>query len=368
MPPAVGGLPALPLGHRVVERRGCRGGGPGTRTATHSGATTIIGPPHDISWASGTTEAGRLSFATYVTEQWFPNHVIEPSTREGYTYCLDRHILPWFGQMKMRDILPMHVRQWVTELAAGGVSPAQIRHLKIILSAVFTTALNDFVVAIHPCRGVKTPTVPVKEYRIVTPAEYERSATALPSDTSRLLVEVSIGTGLRWGELSELRRRGLNPLPGILAVTRAVAEINPKYHPAGRYRHGTLSDYSAARCRCEFCRSALADYRARRRTAGLDSPRGVRRRDTDGHIPRDWFRSAVWHPACDAAGVDPRPRMHDLRHSHASWLLAGGADLQVVRERLGHVSIATTSKYLHTLPTADETALDALRLVRYGRS
>ncbi|MCW2940301.1 MAG: putative Tyrosine recombinase xerD, partial [Actinomycetia bacterium] len=38
-----------------------------------------------------------------------------------------------------------------------------------------------------------------------------------------------------------------------------------------------------------------------------------------------------------------------MRHAHASWLLAGGADLQVVKERLGHASISTTEKYLHTL-------------------
>jgi site-specific recombinase XerD len=51
--------------------------------------------------------------------------------------------------------------------------------------------------------------------------------------------------------------------------------------------------------------------------------------------------------------------VHDLRHAHASWLLAGGADLQVVKERLGHASIVTTERYLHSLPTADQTALDA---------
>jgi integrase len=47
--------------------------------------------------------------------------------------------------------------------------------------------------------------------------------------------------------------------------------------------------------------------------------------------------------------------------------LAGGADLQVVKERLGHASIMTTQKYLHTLPDADETALDAFTKIR-GRS
>jgi site-specific recombinase XerD len=56
--------------------------------------------------------------------------------------------------------------------------------------------------------------------------------------------------------------------------------------------------------------------------------------------------------------------MHGLRHAHASWLLAGGADLQVVKERLGHGSIATTEKYLHTLPGADDTAIAALSRAR----
>ncbi len=57
-------------------------------------------------------------------------------------------------------------------------------------------------------------------------------------------------------------------------------------------------------------------------------------------------------------------RAHDLRHAHASWLLAGGADLQMVKDRLGHGSISTTEKYLHTLPEADDLALDAFSKIR----
>lgn len=71
----------------------------------------------------------------------------------------------------------------------------------------------------------------------------------------------------------------------------------------------------------------------------------------------------MWGPARKACGLG-NVRVHDLRHAHASWLLAGGADLQVVKERLGHASIATTERYLHSLPTADETALDALTRIR----
>jgi hypothetical protein len=57
-----------------------------------------------------------------------------------------------------------------------------------------------------------------------------------------------------------------------------------------------------------------------------------------------------------------------LRHAHASWLLAGGANLQVVKERLGQRSIRATERYLHTLPEAQEAALAALDAVRGNRN
>jgi site-specific recombinase XerD len=60
--------------------------------------------------------------------------------------------------------------------------------------------------------------------------------------------------------------------------------------------------------------------------------------------------------------MDVRP--HDLRHAHASWLLAGGADLHVVKERLGHGSIKTTERYLHTLPDQDESAVEAFLVIK----
>lgn len=392
----------------------------------------------------GGADTGKLTFARYVNEIWFPNHVLEPSTREGYRYSIDKHLMPMFGPMRMMDVLPSHVREWVAESSAAGVTPATVRHNKIVLSAIFTTALNDQVTLLHPCRGVKTPTVPVKAYRIVTPEQFDALYAALPDDQARLLVETAIDSGLRWGELTELRGKDLDAVTGILTVSRAVVQVDPKFHPDGgrfhvkpypksrlarrlklsrpvvqalvehqrshrlgsddllfqapgllsapplrlvvadddedpgltepnargrQYVHGTLSAYTAGRCRCDRCRRAIADYRAGRRADGKDAPREPRRVDTDadGHLSRDWFSRQVWRRAVRAAGLELPLRLHDLRHAHASWLLAGGADLQVVKERLGHASIATTERYLHTLPDADDTALDALARVRGRR-
>jgi hypothetical protein len=162
------------------------------------------------------------------------------------------------------------------------------------------------------------------------------------------------------------------PMPALdspAARLRAVPDLASlgftRPNAAGRqYRHGTMSGYNAGGCRCRHRKDAAAIYRAQRRSAGKDAPLRPRTVDTDGHISRDWFRQNVWRPALTRAGLTFPVRAHDLRHAHASWLLAGGADLQTVRERLGHGSISTTEKYLHTLPDADETAVEAFSRVR----
>jgi integrase len=71
---------------------------------------------------------------------------------------------------------------------------------------------------------------------------------------------------------------------------------------------------------------------------------------------RNTFRTRTWLPAIKASGVDFDVRVYDLRHAHASWLLAGGSDLKSVMDRMGHAQITTTQKYLHALPDADADA------------
>jgi integrase len=79
-----------------------------------------------------------------------------------------------------------------------------------------------------------------------------------------------------------------------------------------------------------------------------------------------WRAGRNVKPSPDEDDLDPEAEL--AGRDDASWLLGGGADLQVVKERLGHVSIATTEKYLHTLPEADETALAALNRIRRRRA
>lgn len=385
----------------------------------------------------GDPSRGKQTFQKYVEQRWLPNQVLEPTTREKYTYYLKAFIFPGLGPMRMAEIFPEHIQEWITGLQSEGRSAWTIQYCKTsILSSIFTTALNNQVTYIHPCHGVKIPTVPATLRTIIAPEQFDAIYDALADTDAQLLVETAIESGLRWGELAELRVKDLDVATRMLTVSRKVIEVNREFQPDGkhfvvvdypkdkeyrrvklssqiaaklnvhvgarnlgtddllfarrspeptvpcavsdleilgftepneagrRYRHGTLSAYNAGRCRCPNCRRAFADYRAERRAAAGSVPRPRRLPDDDQHIGRNWFRRFIWRPACQAAGLRDLPRFHDLRHSHASWLLAGGADLQVVKERLGHASIMTTQRYLHTLPDADETAVEAFSQIR----
>jgi integrase len=388
----------------------------------------------------GDRRRSQQTFGRYVTTEWLPNHVIEASTRQGYVYQLDRYILPEFKDMRMIDILPVHVREWVGRMGDRGAKPPTIRLCKSILDAVLTTAFNDQITVLHAGKGVKTPPVARKPRRIITAAQFEKFYAALPDTSMRLLVETNIETGLRWGEITELRVKDLDIPSRTLTVARAVVRLVPEFHPEGgrflvkdypkdrdwrqlalpqhlvgkleqlisdrklksddllfehehpteharrkrpevlpgpdtlgrtepnakgrTYKHGTTSAYTAGQCRCQYCRDAMAAYRATRRAEGQDAPRPLRLVETDGHIDNGWFTRNVWNKALEAAELGFRITPHSLRHAHASWLAAGGADIQVIKERLGHGSIDTTAIYMHALPGSEKVVLDAMDKVR----
>jgi integrase len=131
-------------------------------------------------------------------------------------------------------ILPSHVRDFITTLQrAYEARPPTIRQCKVVLDAILTTALHEQVTFLHAGRGVKIPSVASKTRRIITVGEFARIHDALPDETMRLPVETQIESGLRWGELTELRVKDLDLATGMLTVSRAVVHLTSRSRPDG---------------------------------------------------------------------------------------------------------------------------------------
>jgi integrase len=133
-----------------------------------------------------------------------------------------------------------------------------------------------------------------------------------------------------------LQREDYNPLAATLTVSKSIdSKGRAQATKNRRTRIVPLAPRVVA---------ALNGHIEREQPTGalFTSPTGCRLSGTN-------FAARVWRPAREKAGV--QARFHDLRHSCASWLLAGGATTAEVRDMLGHSSITVTEAYLHTDPT-----------------
>jgi site-specific recombinase XerD len=299
---------------------------------------------------SGTWHDARLGaiwFKEYVERDWLPSKHIEASTMAAYVSNLNKHFFPFFGKRPIAKITPSVVQDWVTEAAAGGLKPRSIRKYHTMLHSIFKRAVRDQLIVVNPCEHTELPKVIVKKTRTLTPEEFDVLIDAIP-ERHRMMVETAIETGMRWGELIALKPRHIDFLRRQLTVEETIVEVSKKHSPTGeRYVHKPYPKDNEPR---------TFGVRQDWLTTAAGTP-----------LSRNTFRTRVWLPAVEASGIGFAVRMHDLRHAHASWLLAGGSDLKSVMERMGHAQIQTTQKYLHALPNADQKNLDALnRVTRRG--
>ena len=172
---------------------------------------------------------------------------------------------------------------------------------------------------------------------------------------------------MRWGELAALRPHHLHRKTRVISVEETIVEVSKKNSPTGdRYlvkpypKDDEPRTLRVSQQLLDLLATRISDLNAG--PQDLLFPSTVR--DLRQPMSRNTWRTRIWRPAITRAGITPATRMHDLRHAHASWLLAGGADLKAVMERLGHSQIQTTQKYLHTMPEADDRALAAFQTIR----
>jgi integrase len=185
----------------------------------------------------------------------------------------------------------------------------------------------------------------------------------LDVEDHRLLVETAIETGMRWGELIALKPRHVDFLRRTVTVQDTILEVSKKHSPTGQ-RYVAKPYPKDNEPRTLAVRQGWLDALDEHiRLHGLDRDDLLFTTRAGTPISRNTFRTRIWRPAVKASGVGFEVRIHDLRHAHATWLLAGGSDLKSVMDRLGHAHLQTTQKYLHTPAEADQRNLDALNKI-----
>jgi integrase len=240
-----------------------------------------------------------------------------------------------------------------------------------LLYGIFTYAVEQGYATDNPCARTAPKRSRVRqaqaELRFLT--EDEWATVAAMAGRALDMMTVAIGTGLRFGEISALWVSDVDLVHHTIRVNKAwkrdgedgrtetPAWLKKAIKPQHKIRQHHLGSPKTVRSRRTVTIApALAETLARliRYKAADDF---VFTTGSGGAWHHSDFYVRVWKPLMErsaAAGVAPF-RFHDLRHTHVSWLIAGGASLPHIQARLGHESITTTiDTYGHLLPAGDE--------------
>lgn len=294
----------------------------------------------------GTFDADRITLTDYV-DAWLRHREanIKPSTRNAYRYSLAK--MRSIGALRLAKVTPHQIRQLYVNLRANEESPSAVQKLHTMLVGVFKTASADGLLTRDPMASVKRPTAAKPSFEVWTAEHLMTFLGSLdPDTTAYALYYTAAFTGMRRGELLGLHAKDVAVHAngtGTLTVHRnivpgedgAPAVSTPK--TAASHRRITITPDVVAVLK----RQAQRVERERRLLgAAWGGTEAIFPSEVGTYLgPRNTTRQFT--ALARRAGV-PVIRLHDLRHTHASLLIARGIDPKTVSERLGHTSVAFT--------------------------
>ena len=307
-------------------------------------------------------------------EKWLDGaHHLKPKTVAGHIQMLHKHVLPRWENIPITSVTKADIREWVGDLITGGCKPDVIRCSVDALRLSCKAALEAGIISTNPVIGISLPRRPKREMHPLTIEQIEALAEAISHPELKpggngarvgrserpdlgLAVRLAAYTGLRAGELWALRRKHLSFDRRTIQVMESVTEVG------GELIFGsTKTGANRAVTWPASLDEAIANHLATR----PDDPDAlVFVSTTDTPMRHSGFMKRSFKPALERAGLPQGTRFHDLRHTHASLLIAMGAHPKAIQERLGHSSITITLNiYGHLFPgLGDELAqgLDTL--------
>ena len=261
---------------------------------------------------------------------------LSPRTISAYRKDIER-LAEWLAQRGITRIDAVGVRElreYGYQLKDRGLQPTSIRRNLAAIRTYFAFLLAEEYVTADPTERVDLPRSDRRLPHVLTPAEMERLLDAPdPGDPlywrDKAMLEFAYASGVRASELIGLKVRDVDLQEGFAVVFGKGSR--ERMVPVGRSALRALMVY-------------LRETRPRLVADGAEGALFLNARGQP--LTRmGWWK--ILRRQVRRAGIEKRVSPHTLRHSFATHLLEGGADLAAVQEMLGHADISTTQVYTH---------------------
>lgn len=289
--------------------------------------------------------AGRVTFGD-VAEQWYSSKEIrlKGKTLEGYRSLLDTHVLPKWKNTAVGDIDWQSIQKWVSALSktkpsnrkGEGLSASRVLQAYHVFRQVLGYAVRSRMLSANPATDVDLPRKPQSDQRFLTSQQVDELAGECGDHDA--LVLVLAYCGLRWGEVTALKRRDVDFDRARIDVKASVEYVNKVYKLGPTKTHETRS--------VPIPPPVLNVLRERIESAAPDR---LVFPGENGYLKNYEFRKA-FDPAAIRAGVGGLVP-HELRHTCASLAISVGGNIKAVQRLLGHATATMTlDKYGHLYP------------------
>lgn len=256
------------------------------------------------------------------------------------------HVVDEFGDMPLSAIRPSMVKAWIAKLQARDFSPNYVYAVYVRLSQMLADAVHDKLLGANPCSKRISPPRGGQKVYVATTEQIWTFHDAMPQHL-RAAVLLGAFAGLRVGEVCGLRVSDIDFMKCVV-------------HPVQQYG-GALLKTTASDQPVPIPRDLANMLSASVQKFGDDAM------VTDGDgtpLSTRKLQSAVVAARVKVPGLPATFSFHDLRHYFASLLIASGADVKTVQQRLRHSSAITTlDTYGHIWPDADESTRAAVGAV-----
>lgn len=265
---------------------------------------------------------------------------------------IDNLILPFFGNTRMRQLSPATILEWQETVAQYSYKYKASLRTQVNAICKYAYKYHDIPNVSVKADGFRR-IEPRKEMQVYTPEQFAEFCAAADDDLMRILFRTLYVSGCRKGELAALTWDDIDPVKSTIRINKNVTRkatgkaweiTTPKNHTSNR----TIRMPS----------DLLGDIISLRH----DAPGNYFVFGSDRPIPDKRISRALASYA-DKAGL-PRIRVHDFRHSCASYLISCGVSIVAVSKRLGHANIQQTlNTYSHMMPQDEDKIDEALKKI-----